>query len=307
MSIQVEDLSRVLLCAALLLPACGDGDGQAEGEPSLTTTWHDQGAGIKQSEGDLVYGRKVGEWTWWHPNGQVAVRGSFEILERDGVSTSEEVGQWDEWHPNGQKKSERVWVEGRADGQVQEWHDNGKLSRESVYVNGRAEGDSTTYYPGGEISNKSSYKAGRLDGASTSYWGTGEEKVSGQWESGAQVGLWRAWHPNGQLRSEEPFDGGVLSGTVKTWFGSGSPESETVWDGGEVRSGKVWYESGGLREAGASRDGLSEAWYEGGVVKMRGELSGGVRTGPWQFFHENGALNQEMSGVYEAGNRTGPL
>ena len=61
MSIQVEDLSRVLLCAALLLPACGDGDGQAEGEPSLTTTWHDQGAGIKQSEGDLVYGRKVGE------------------------------------------------------------------------------------------------------------------------------------------------------------------------------------------------------------------------------------------------------
>jgi len=307
MSIQVEVLSRVLLCVALLFPACSGGDGPVEGEAILTTNWHDRDADNKQSEGDLVYGRKVGDWTWWHPNRQVAVRGSFVLLERDGVQVSEEAGEWEEWHPNGQKKSERNWVGGLAEGPVLEWYDNGKLSRESVYVKGRAEGEATTYYPGGEVSGKSLYVGGRLHGAYTTYWATGEEKVSGLWDTGAQVGLWRAWHPNGQLRSEENFVAGALSGSVKTWFASGSNESEAVWDSGAVVSGKQWFESGGLREAGASRDGLLEAWYEGGGVKMRGELSAGARSGPWQFFFEDGAPDHEMTGMFKAGNRTGPL
>ncbi len=96
---------------------------------------------------------------------------------------------------------------------------------------------------------------------------------------------------------------GALSGVVKTWFAGGEPESEVSWKDGAVVSGQQWHESGGLRERGAGSDGLFECWYEGGQLMQKGELKGGVRVGPWEFFKADGALDLEMSGVYEAGTK----
>ena len=122
----------VLLALVMFASGCGQGGEGEAGDPEVETRWHDEAAQIKQSEGTVVYGKKEGDWTWWHPNGLVAVRGSF----KDG----EEVGTWEDWHPNGNKKSVREWVAGRVEGVVQEWHDNGKMAREASYTKGRAEG-----------------------------------------------------------------------------------------------------------------------------------------------------------------------
>mgnify|MGYP001391286350 CR=1 FL=1 len=131
--------------------------------------------------------------------------------------------------------------------------------------------------------------------------------MAGELAANLKVGTWRSWHPNGQLRSEETFAADGVLGGVLTWFASGSKESEAQWRGGAAVSGTLWYESGDLKEKGASQDGLLESWYDGGQLKFRGELASGQRTGPWLFFRPDGTPDEEMSGQYEVGQRRGPL
>ena len=180
-----EARTIVLLCASLL-GGCGGEGSTSQDEPQLLTAWHDEAAQIKRSEGPAVAGQKEGEWTWWHPNGNTAVRGSFQ----DG----DETGVWEEWHPNGTKKSTRTWLDGRAEGLVQEWHDNGRLSREATYMQGRAEGPFTEWHPDGAVSGTGQYSGGRLDGQQRAFWATGELKPEGAWADGAQVGVCRVKH-----------------------------------------------------------------------------------------------------------------
>lgn len=94
---------------------------------------------------------------------------------------------------------------------------------------------------------------------------------------------------------------------VKIFYASGEKDSETEWRDGAVVGGSKWYESGALKDKGAAQDGMYESWYESGQLMQRGELAGGLRTGAWAFFREDGSPDQATSGQYTAGERTGSL
>lgn len=55
------------------------------------------------------------------------------------------------------------------------------------------------------------------------------------------------------------------------------------------------------------REGRHKAWYLSGQLQEEGRYAEDLRTGPWSFWGEDGTLDSERSGIYELGERTGPL
>ena len=54
-------------------------------------------------------------------------------------------------------------------------------------------------------------------------------------------------------------------------------------------------------------DGEAKSWHENGKIKAMGKLVDGKREGPWQCWKEDGARDDEQSGVYHADEKTGAL
>ena len=54
-------------------------------------------------------------------------------------------------------------------------------------------------------------------------------------------------------------------------------------------------------------DGQHEAWFVDGTRRERGAYELGQRVGPWEFWNEDGTLDEARSGNYEDGTRVGGL
>lgn len=86
----------------------------------------------------LVGGAPTGTWRWFHPNGELRERGTYEDGHRAGV--------WTQWWSNGQRRSQglRAWNPGtrtsEREGPWTFWHQNGTVAGRGVYRCGRREG-----------------------------------------------------------------------------------------------------------------------------------------------------------------------
>ena len=93
--------TALLLCALLGWAAsCGnsaDGPGVRPGLRKEQTFW-DEARSMPKVQGTTRYGKFVGEYSAFHPNGQVARRGTYSD---EGL----EEGVWNEWHQDGRAKS----------------------------------------------------------------------------------------------------------------------------------------------------------------------------------------------------------
>jgi len=75
------------------------------------------------------------------------------------------------------------------------------------------------------------------------------------------------------------------------------------WPNGYKKS-ETWYDA---REGGAVlQEGPHRAWYESGQLAEEGSYHFGERNGEWSFWSEDRVLDEERSGTYADGVRTGP-
>ncbi len=83
--------------------------------------------GEKQYHVRYQLGKKVGEETFWHPDGRKVWQW---LHQADGSSV------WRQWWDNGVKKTESCWRNGRCDGIARRWDRNGKMLSEAKFVAG---------------------------------------------------------------------------------------------------------------------------------------------------------------------------
>lgn len=124
--------------------------------------------------------------------------------------------------------------------------------------------------------------------------------------------------PSGQVRSRGEWRGGLRYGEHQTWYENGQLQSIEIWDGEHQRNGRsIVFGSGGnlladgIYELGYKR-GEWRTYYENGQLESVGSWEpvdpqdrcrGQRRTGYWQFFLPNGALDEGRSGRYLLGQR----
>jgi antitoxin component YwqK of YwqJK toxin-antitoxin module len=75
---------------------------------------------------------------------------------------------------------------------------------------------------------------------------------------------------------------------TRTYYGDGQCKNATIYVDGV-------------------KDGRSEQWYPGGAKEWDGSYQDGYREGRWMFWNEDGSLDQERSGDYQAGQRVAGL
>ncbi|MBR6331188.1 MAG: toxin-antitoxin system YwqK family antitoxin, partial [Bacteroidales bacterium] len=118
---------------------------------------------------------RMGNWTFWHPNGQVFQMGQYndrgektglwKVFYEDGSRCAEENfenGVSKEWYSDGSKKSEVPVVAGRKNGMYRSWYPNGQKKEELTFANGKKQGAATEWHENGVLKFKGTYRDNEL-------------------------------------------------------------------------------------------------------------------------------------------------
>ncbi len=251
-------------------------------------------------------GRRIdGDWTSYHPNGEVEMKGQYREGRKQDVwreyydnnreksvvkyKDDKRIGMFVEFYSDGTKKMEGEYGESKADinrsrkeGTWVEWYENGAKRREVSYIKGRREGKSSEWYANGQKKLETTYaysgrKESMFHGLTTEWHENGQEKYSGLYDMGRRMGEWKEYNEEGIVMLKAYYDKAKLSGRVTTFYPNGQKESE-----GEYKMTRI-----------QKKTGAWEEWYENGNVKFKGNFVNGERKGAIYEYYENGQLSRE--------------
>jgi len=142
------------------------------------------------AEGQYRRGRQQGEWTYYHENGTVNRKVTF-----DGGLPN---GQVDVYRADGTLMAKRDFDKGRRTGEWIDYDDTGKQPlQEEHYKDGQPDGVWKSWYPSGQIRREVALKEGKRDGVTSE------------------------WNADGSKRGEVSYADGVLDGTTTIWLSDG--------------------------------------------------------------------------------------
>ena len=153
-----------------------------------------------QQKGNYEMDKPVGEWLWWHHNGEIHRLERFkkgkeegEIIEFDSLGTiitkglylnGRKEGAW--YYYINDHKEEGFFVDDLKDGKWTYSFLNGKRSFEGNFINGIPIDKHTTYYQNGKIKETGSYANGLKDGEWKKYNFEGEVVLSIVYKNGEE-------------------------------------------------------------------------------------------------------------------------
>ena len=125
------------------------------------------------------------------------------------------------------------------------------------------------------------------DGPFVFYGPDGEKVAEGAYAGGLETGAWTRWLEDG-TRTEGRFENGEREGLWTFWHEEGTRQEEGHYANG-VRVGR-W-----------------TLWYPSGAVREENDYVDGAMHGQRRAYREDGSLDPGRSGVFENGERVGPL
>lgn len=128
--------------------------------------------GTLKAAGNYDKGKKVGEWKYYHKNGQLEQTGSYN-------SEGKEEGTWTWYYSTGELVREENYINGLIEGIVTEFDEKGQVISEGEYIEGNREGKWKFNY--------------------------GDVKEEGEFQLDMRHGYWRSWYNNGNLSYEGEF------------------------------------------------------------------------------------------------------
>lgn len=235
---------------------------------------------------------------------------SNKLREEGTYKEGRKHGTFKEFNSDGTSvKSEKKYIEGKADGMWTTYYTNGEPDKEKEYKNGLEHGIERKYdYETGELhtimnyvegklhgkqtqlmkSNRTSYtieseyKDGLLNGPYSETYVTGAIKKKGVYKNGKEEGVWIFNKPDGMPEREIAYKEGKKNGELKKFFTDG-----TVSDIETYKNEKL--------------DGPKKEFYfeSNGAIKSLFNYTEGKRNGKYAHYNQDGSIKEE--GVYENG------
>jgi antitoxin component YwqK of YwqJK toxin-antitoxin module len=145
-------------------------------------SWYENGK--QKDSGRKFYGRYIGQWSFWHDNGQLISRAKYadslsippsikyyakterpkiieEYLENNYV-IDYKIGLWQTYFNNGKIKDSVFWETGYRTGIVKSWYSNGTLQMVGAFINDQPENTWNWYYENSKPSTVETYKKGKV-------------------------------------------------------------------------------------------------------------------------------------------------
>lgn len=190
------------------------------------------------------------------------------------VEGGNEVGEWDYYHKNGNRKAIGMFINGKKDGKWTYYYDNGKLSGYDNWENGEQVGEDLTYNKKGVLVTKANFVNGKLDGEKTSYYAIGHAYSITAYSNGVESGLYQEFHISGKKKIEASFAEGELNGTYKSFFQNGKTEIIASYNKGKLNGTyQSFYDNGQLEFEAFYKEGKldSEAktYHRNGKLKHK--------------------------------------
>ena len=167
------------------------------------------------------------------------------------------------------------------DGFHVEDHANGSKAAAGMIRNGVRVGEWSEWHKDGSRAGQGSYIHGKRQGPWTCWDPDGSVRSAGEYLYGMKEGAWVLYGEDGS-RCTVGDRGGKKYGVERVW------RSDT----GELKSETTWFAS--------VRDGSARTWYANGQLESRGSHANDKATGLWEYWHADGTLEGERTGVVKS-------
>lgn len=152
--------------------------------------------------------RNHGKYVEYYRDGKKFQEGTFE----NGAY----AGEWSYWHPNGQLCKTITFVDGAPDGQWDVLRADGTKSARQSYAKGLRQGTWTMYYPDGDSPMvEVSYNAGKLEGKRLTYNNAGQVRQEMNFVDNQLDGPMIEWDDSGKKTAETMFQKGKRIAPIK--------------------------------------------------------------------------------------------
>ena len=217
--------------------------------------------------GNYTDGKRDGEFSFWHENGQLKLRarfvngkenGAFRVYHENGelaFTGRYNDGRLDERHEwysqAGQLLEQGDWTEGRRVGLHRIWDEAGILREEAVYREGLLNGMRTLWDTQGSPLMMGIYHEGRPHGEVTLFHANGTKKSFGLYLEGRREGVHVAWDAAGNKRAEIEYRDGLPTGERTQFYAGGQTAVEGSMEAGlPVGRHRVWSDTGEIMGEG---------------------------------------------------------
>lgn len=151
--------------------------------------------------GQLVNGRRHGEWVHRHEAGWVDYKITFDSGERVAQNV---------FFEDGSMQGETFYRNGRFHGPFKRWDRHGTMRTHFVYADGQMQGTQRIYATNGEILLSSEYDNGTEHGTTTWWFGTDRKRWETHFNAGARTGTWTQYATDGSVLIRSEWDDGRL-------------------------------------------------------------------------------------------------
>lgn len=160
------------------------------------------------AEGQYRRGRQQGEWTYYHDNGTVNRKVTYDDGLPDG---SVEVRRAD-----GTLMAKRSFDKGHRTGEWITYDDTGKQPlREEHYENGRPSGEWKFWFPDGQLQRTVNFKDGKREGLTTEWIEDGSKRGEVSYANGVADGPTTIWLKDGRKVIRQYAKGKLVSESIQ--------------------------------------------------------------------------------------------
>ncbi len=199
-------------------------------ETRTVTTWYDEknNEGPKVERAVTVYSDQSlvndGIYREFYPDGQVFVEGQY--------ANGDAVGEWNYYHANGQLAKKVNFVDGKADGVVELRRPDGSLEAVREFAEGKRNGTWKTFDETGEQQlSEENYADGKLDGMWQTWWENGKPRQQATFKQGQRDGTTIEWDSEGVKRAEVEFVDNKQDGITRLWPADGKVVEQVYKEG----------------------------------------------------------------------------
>jgi antitoxin component YwqK of YwqJK toxin-antitoxin module len=143
-----------------------------------------------------------GEIDGWYAKGIKQVEGFVENGER--------VGIWKLYFETGKIKKQTAYSHNVEDGEETFWFENGNPEKKGSYVEGKLNGKYTWYYENGQKMQEGFFRAGREDSTWSEWDSTGKQKMVGHLTNFEKNGDWTYWDGQGKITAKKNYQHGLV-------------------------------------------------------------------------------------------------
>lgn len=259
-------------------------------------------------------------------------------------------------HPDGKVAVTGSYLDGNRDGEWRWFRRDGSLSTVRRYQQGKQQGAEELYTSTGRLRQRTSYQAGALQGLYERFFDHGQLQRTGFYQAGQQQGTWQEYYVTGQLSREYNLEGEDLHGytrdytpggqlTQERWLQYDRPRSIVTFDstgqvidrlsiepdtkaltlrypGGQPRIASNWlcyqYQGDEKWLLPNGKTEISTSYYQGqregafrryhpvtGQLVQQGQYRSGQPEGEWIAYFPSGKVKIKSS--YRAGSLEGEL